>query len=104
MVGVLTQRSGDEDLVIAPPAYRARGEASGGQLGMAQGATASQLGERGGLEDVPVTGQDGPRLGIHMQDVIVRAAVLVRVLERPPPGRERQSAIATAQVPEVRHP
>src|SRR5688500_460104 len=38
-----------------------------------------------------------------MDDVVAIAAILVGVLERPPPRSERQPAVVTDEVPEVGH-
>ena len=97
-MGVLTEGSREQDLMIPPRAHGTAREHAGRQFGVAEGATSSKVDQRPPVADIAVDGQNGPRSGIDVNDVVVVAAVLVRVLERAPPGGEGEAAVVADQI------
>lgn len=89
--------------MIPPRAHGTARELARSELGIAEGAAPSKVDQRPPVAHVAVDGENGPRSGIDVDDVVVVAAVLIRVLERAPPGGEREAAVVTDEVAEVRH-
>ena len=84
--------------MIPPRAHGTAWELSGGELGVAEGATSPQLDQGPSVAHITIDGQEGPGAGIDVDDVIVVAAVLVRVLERAPPSGESEAAVVADQI------
>ena len=89
--------------MVAAPAHGAARKAAGGELGGAHRTAAAEVQERPPGAAAAVDGQDRPGGRLDVDDVVVRAAVLVGGRERPPAGREREPAVAAGEVPEVGH-
>jgi hypothetical protein len=91
--------------VIPAPAHGAGRQAACGELGRAGRAQASKLDERPGGKGVggTVDGEDRAGLGLDVNHVVVRAAVLVGAVEGPPTGREREATVPADQIPHVGH-
>ena len=89
--------------MIPATADGAAREAPGAQLGVTAGASAAEVEERKWLGDVTVDGENGAGIRLDVDHMIVRAAVLVGVLEGAPSRRERQSAVPAREISEVRH-
>ena len=89
--------------MLPAPTDRAHGQEARGQLGGAERAMASQLGQRHGADVRPIDSENGPGVRVHLHHMIVRAAILVGVDDRPPSRGEREAAVTTGEVPEVRH-
>src|SRR5919106_1506446 len=98
-----TYKAGEVDIVISATADGAAWEAPRAEFGSAARAAAAEVQEGQRLGDVTVDRQDRPRVGLDVDDVVVGAAVLVRVFEGPPPRSEGQAAVPAGQISEVSH-
>jgi hypothetical protein len=79
--GVLSERAGEEDVVVAAPAHRTARQAAGGEFGAAARAATPQDRQRRGLEGRrAVDGNDRSGALFDQQDVVVLTAVLVAAL------------------------
>lgn len=102
-MGVLTEGSGEKDLVIPSRAHRTARQLAGRQLGVAEGATPPELDQSPSVTDVAVHRENRSGNRFDMDDMIVVAPVLIGILERSPPRGEREPTVVTYEVPEVRH-
>jgi len=98
-----TEETRQVDVVVPAPADRAARQAARPQLGRAERAPAADLDQSERLGNVPIHRQYRARGGLDVDDVIVVAAVLVRVFKRAPPGREGEPTIPAREVSEIGH-
>jgi hypothetical protein len=89
--------------VIPPSAYGAARQATCAQFGVAAGTAPAEVDEGAWLGDIAVDGQDGAGTRLHVDHVVVGAAILVGVFEGAPPRRESKPAIPAREIPEVGH-